>query len=106
MVVSPPPGTHTHLYPQMAYYILKSFISFKNFRVQDPLQIINEHAIAIDSSIPDHRILTTELVGGPVTYDRKRSMHKKVNITVPADFMSDASPVQEIEGSQPTGASR
>ena len=83
-------------------YILvptKSFNSFKNFRVQDPLHIINEHGIAIDSSIPDHRILTAELVGGPLRYDRKPSMPKKVNIkTVPADFMNDASPVQELEG--------
>ena len=67
--------------------------------MQDPLHIINEYGIAIDSSIPDHRILTTELVGGPPRYDRKASMPKKVNIkTVPADFMSNASPVQELEG--------
>ena len=61
-------------------YILvptKSLSSLSNFKVQDPLLIINENGIMIDSSIPNHRILTTELASGPLNYGSKPPTSKK-----------------------------
>ena len=76
----------------------KCFSSFKNFKVHDPLSITDEGRIAIDSSIPDHRILTTELDSETLRYNSKPPMTKKVTIKkIPADFMSSTRPVRELD---------
>jgi len=35
--------------------------SFSDFRVIDPNDVINTYSISVDSSLPDHRILTVGL---------------------------------------------
>ena len=79
-------------------YILvptKSFSSFKNFKVYDFRNIIDEGKIAI---IPNIRILTAELDNEVLSYNNKPPVAKKVTIKgIPADFMSSARPVRELD---------
>lgn len=62
-----PAHNFTSIYPRgmsVVDYIIvprKSFKLFSNFRVHDPLGIATENNTDIDSSIPDHRILLTDL---------------------------------------------
>ena len=82
-------------------YILvrvKSFSFHKNLKVHDPHLIIDEGRILIDSSIPDHRILTTEVYSEPLSYINKPSLAK--NITIKGSLQTScisARPVQELD---------
>ena len=76
---------------------IKSFSKLSNFKVLDPLLIASNNNINIDSSFPDHRIISVEFgIDSRLCHERKK--HTKTNIKVmPSTYMLNEIPVQNFE---------
>ena len=83
---------------------IKSFRALSNFRVLDPYQIAIDNNIALDSSMPDHRILAVDLALNSLS-SRKGIKSSNSNGTtnkikikaMPEDYLRDPSTVERIE---------
>ena len=88
-------------------YIISPIMSFKalnNFRVLDPYQIAVDNNIAVDSSMPDHRILVVDLILNSLPphrgYNSSNSSGPASKIqfkTMPEDYMLDPNVIDRIE---------
>lgn len=82
---------------------IKSFKRLSRFRVHDPYQIITDNKIPIDSSVPDHKLLTVEITLPPdqrhITTNSSTAKipKKKVIKFMPEDYMLNQDPLDRLE---------
>lgn len=82
----------------MDYYITPNTAleQFENFQVHDILDIINSKNILIDSTIPDHRLLTVE-IKQTFTPPKSVSCNQPVAIKkIPPGFMQDEEVIEDL----------
>ena len=80
------------------YYITPNTAleQFENFQVHDILDIINSKNILIDSTIPDHRLLTVEIKQS-FTPPKSVSCNQPVTIKkIPPGFMQDEEVIEDL----------
>ena len=80
------------------------FKALNNFRVLDPYQIAVDNNIALDSSMPDHRILAVDLTSNSLpphkgcnSSDSSGPASKIQFKTMPEDYMLDPNIIDRIE---------
>ena len=77
---------------------IKSFSKLCNFRVLDPLEVATECGIGVDSTTPDHRILTIDLRIDVHSNSNTVGLPKKQSIKVmPEDYMLKHDPISKLE---------
>ena len=79
---------------------IKSFKALSNFRVIDPFQVVTENSIALDSSMPDHRILTVNFTLNNLpshSHRGRKGPAKSVKIkTMPEDYMLNPNTLDKL----------
>lgn len=84
---------------------IKSFRRLSSFKVHDPHKIITDNNIPIDSSVPDHKLLTVEVAipltqGFGSTNSRSSTAKmptKKIVKLMPEDYMLNQDPLDSLE---------
>ena len=74
----------------------KSFDSFEKFRVVDPMEVIIENNLAIDSKVPDHRLITVD-ISMEVTRSNKRSVSTGAVKRMPENYMHDQKILERLQ---------
>ena len=75
----------------------KSYKRVSNFKVRDPLLIVTQNSINIDSSLPDHRFISVDL---DIKASLKRDSNKPAGTNIkimPNNYMQEEFPVQGLE---------
>ena len=74
-----------------------SFIKFDNFKVVDTLDVCNIHEIPVDSTIPDHRLITSSF-SLPVSKSITRPIKQtKVIKRIPEGYFQEGNGTAQLE---------
>lgn len=75
----------------------KSYRRTSNFNIHDPLSIVTQNNINIDSSLPDHRIISVEFdIEASLERENFEPASTKVKF-MPSNYMQDETLVQKLE---------
>ena len=76
----------------------KSFEYYRNFKVVDPIDVVTEHNLEIDSKVPDHRLIIVESYScNLATHNGERVIPIGAIKTMPDNFMQDHEVLQKLE---------